>query len=69
MLGRTFTALAGLLAALGLAACGSEDAAAPEAVSPRAAVMQAADQTSAAGSYRASFEMTMSGLAPDPMTM
>jgi hypothetical protein len=69
MLGRTFTALAGLLAALGLAACGSEDTAAPEAVSPRAAVMQAADQTSAAGSYRASFEMTMSGLAPEPMTM
>jgi hypothetical protein len=31
--------------------------------------MQAADETSAAGSYRASFEMTMSGVAPQPVTM
>ena len=67
MLARTFAALAGLLATFGLAACGSEDVSAP--VSPRAAVTQAADETSAAGSYRASFEMTMSGLSPEPLTM
>jgi hypothetical protein len=69
MLVRTLAALGGLLAALGLAACGSQDTAAPEAASPRAAVLQAADETSAAGSYRASFEMTMSGVAPEPLTM
>jgi LppX_LprAFG lipoprotein len=55
------------LAALGLAGCGSEDVA--EAVSPRAAVAEAATKTADAGSARVSFTGTVSGVPGGPFTV
>ena len=52
------------LTALGASACGESAPA-----TPQAAVLQAADTTTEAGSSRASFELTMTGLTPGPLTM
>jgi hypothetical protein len=66
MVVRSLVFLAAALTVLGVSACGG-DASAP--ATPQAAVVQAADRTSDAGSSRASFEITMTGLAPEPLTM
>jgi hypothetical protein len=55
------------LAALGLAGCGSEEVA--EAVSPQAAVAEAATKTADAGSARFSFTGTVNGVAGGPVTV
>ena len=60
--------VAAAFAAVGLSACGSDggESATP---TPLAAVVQAADKTSAVGSPRASFEIMMTGLTPEALTM
>ena len=54
------------LSALGLAGCGSEDV--PEALSPQAAVAEAATKTADAGSARVTFTGTVSGVPGGPFT-
>lgn len=49
-----------------LSACGGGTSA---PATPQAAVVEAANRTSEAGSSRASFEVTMTGLGPGPFTM
>jgi hypothetical protein len=56
-----------LFVAIVLSACGGDGGGTAD--SPRAAVVQAADRTSDAGSSRASFEITMTGITPEPVTM
>jgi predicted transcriptional regulator len=63
--GRTFAASLAGLTTFALVGCGG--ASAP--VTPQAAVVQAAEKTADAGSSRASFEITMTGLGPEPFTM
>ena len=60
--------LAAAFAAVGLSACGG-DGGESATSAPLAAVVQAADKTSAVGSSRASFEITMTGLTPEALTM
>lgn len=55
------------LSALGLAGCGSEDV--PEALSPQAAVAEAATKTADAGSARVTFTGTVSGVPGGPFTI
>lgn len=62
--GRALAVSLAAVTALGASACGESAPA-----TPRAAVVQAANKTSEAGSSRASFELTMTGLAPAPLTM
>jgi hypothetical protein len=66
MVVRSLAFLAAALTLLGVSACGGGTSA---PATPQAAVVQAADRTSDAGSSRASFEITMTGLAPEPLTM
>lgn len=66
MVVRSFAFLTAALAVLGVSACGGGSSA---SATPQAAVVQAADRTSDAGSSRASFDITMTGLAPEPLTM
>lgn len=66
---RTLALLTAVIAAAGFSACGGEGGNETAASTPRTAVMQAANKTSAAGSSRASFEMTMRGIAPELLTM
>jgi hypothetical protein len=66
---KIFAALAAVLVTLGLSACGGGDGDASAPETPRAAVIEAANRTAEAGSSRASFEITMTGLAPQPLTM
>ena len=62
--------LVAVLAALGLPACGSDSDESESATpTPLATVVQAADKTSAAGSSRASFDITMTGLTPEALSM
>jgi hypothetical protein len=61
---RTFASLLlAALAGLSIAACGSEE------LSPQAAVAEAADKTSDAGSARVSFTGTVAGIPGGPFTM
>jgi hypothetical protein len=62
--GRALALPLAALALLGASACGESGQA-----TPQAAVVQAAHKTSEAGSSRAFFEVTMTGLAPRPLTM
>jgi predicted transcriptional regulator len=61
--GRSFALSLAVLTAL--TACGGGSTPA----TPQAAVVEAASKTSEAGSSRASFEITMTGVAPEPFTM
>jgi hypothetical protein len=61
--GRSFALSLAVLTAL--TACGGGSTPA----TPQAAVVEAANKTSEAGSSRASFEITMTGVAPEPFTM
>ena len=63
-LGRALAVSLAVITALGASACGESAPA-----TPQAAVVQAADNTTEAGSSRAFFELTMTGLAPEPLTM
>jgi len=62
-IGRSLAISLAMLAAL--TACGGTSTPA----TPQAAVVEAANRTSEAGSSRASFEVVMTGLGPEPFTM